>query len=232
MSDQQNSGMGCFLKGCLTLLVVGLLMAAMAVGGFYYFYDWTVKNFTADAPVTVRSEQPTDAQYNEAAKKLNGIQNALNVGHENSFEFTAGDLNALVARHPRFAALRGKVFFTINNSDIGCEISAPTDAIPFAKFKGRHFNGRIITFLEYFSGQLTLRPKLIEANGKTMPPQLMEQMFRDQADLNARLRENKETAAAMDQLKSVRVTANTIVITTKLGPGLNSSSNEGSTENK
>lgn len=214
MSDQQNSGMGCFLKGCLTLVIVGLLLAGIVGGGIYYYYGKLVETVTSDKPATIKVDQPTDSQFNTASTKFNNIVNAWNVGHEATVELSATDLNALVARHPSFARLRGKVYFTINNSDLGIETSMPLDVIPLSKLKGRYFNGRMVTFFELANGEVRLRPKLVEANGNSVPAQVLDQI--DQNQLNQEIRKDKDAAAAIDRIKSIRVTANSLVITTKL----------------
>lgn len=213
MSDQQNSGMGCFAKGCLTLVIVGVLLAAIVVGGGYYYVGKLVDTVTSDKPVAIKVDQPTDAQFQAASTKLNNIVNAWNIGHEATVELSAVDLNALVARHPNFARLKGKVYFSIVNSDLGIEASTPLDFIPFSKVKGRYFNGRIVTFFEWFNGQMTVRPKLVEANGNSVPTQVLDQI--DQNQINTELKKDKDASAALNRLKSIRVTANSLVITTK-----------------
>lgn len=214
MSEQQNSGMGCFLKGCLTLIVVTLVLAAVVGGGAYYYVGKMIDTVTSDKPAPIKTEQPSDAQFQAASTKLNSMVNAWNVGHEATIELTAADLNALVARHPSFASLRGKVYFTITNSDLGVETSMPLDFINFSKTKGRYFNGRLVTFFELLNGQMTIRPKLVEANGNQVPQNVLDRV--DWNEATAELRKNKDWATYIERIKSVRVTANTMVITTKL----------------
>ncbi|MBS0658859.1 MAG: hypothetical protein JSR82_11525 [Verrucomicrobia bacterium] len=206
--------MGCFLKGCLTLIVVGLVLAGVVGGGAYYYYGKFVETATSDKPAPIKTDQPSDTQFQAASNKLNGMVNAWNVGHEATIELTAADLNALVARHPSFAAWRGKVYFTINNSDLGIDTSVPLDFIKLDKLKGRYFNGRFVTFFEYLNGQMTIRPKLVEANGNQVPQAALDRM--DWNEMTSELRKNKDWSSYLDRIKSIRVTANTVVITTKL----------------
>ena len=220
MSDQQNQGMGCFAKGCLTLVVVGILVVGISVGAFFYYAGKLVDNFTSTQPSAIRVEQPTDAQYASASTQLNRITAAFQNGTETVVELTAADLNALIARHPDFSAARGKVFVTIADNNFGAETSIPLDAMGWSRLKGRYFNGRVVAFFEWNNGEATFRPKLIEANGSQVPSAVLSQI--DTADnqrkLNQELQKDSKFRESMNRLKSIRIVGNKIVITTNAGP--------------
>jgi hypothetical protein len=46
--------MGCFAKGCLTVLIVGFLCVAVVGVGGWLFYKKTFKNLTSTEPADVR----------------------------------------------------------------------------------------------------------------------------------------------------------------------------------
>src|SRR5207237_1791445 len=72
-----RSGMGCFAKGCLTVLVVGFLFLAVIVGGGWYFYKKTFNNLTSTAPADVRAEPPTPAQTKAADEAASRLHEAI-----------------------------------------------------------------------------------------------------------------------------------------------------------
>ena len=97
MSDPEKQGMGCFAKGCLTVIVVCLLLTGMVIGGGYYYLKRFVNNLTSDKPVAIKVEQPTDAQMQAAAAKAQALSDAFNNGKEVTVELTGSDINALIA---------------------------------------------------------------------------------------------------------------------------------------
>ena len=143
-------------------------------------------------------EQPTDAQFNAAAFKFNDLSNALTLGEENTFEFTAGDINALIARHPGyfFPSLKNKVRFDFSDGLLGTELclplggltppTAPSDLVAWLspdlrewlygkarnyvedRITNRWFNGRLKTFFELANGEFTISPRSADINGQSV----------------------------------------------------------------
>src|SRR3982074_3977803 len=72
-----RSGMGCFAKGCLTVLILGFLFIAVVGGGCWYFYKKTFNNLTSTAPAEVRAEPPTPAQTTSAHDSAARLDEAI-----------------------------------------------------------------------------------------------------------------------------------------------------------
>ena len=221
MSDQQNQGMGCFAKGCLTLVVVGIAMAAISGGSLYYYFGKFVDNLTAPQSVAIRVEQPTDAQFTNATAQLKRLSEAYQSGQETTVELTAADLNALIARRPDFAQMRGKSFITIADGNFGAEVSLPLDKIPLSRLKGRFFNGKFVTFFEWNNDEVTFKPKVVEANGKAMPEWALSQLATadSQRQINEELKKstNREFRSQLERFKSIRITGDRVILVTKAG---------------
>src|SRR5215212_11401490 len=61
-----RSGMGCFAKGCLTVLVLGFFLGAAVIGCGWFFYKKTFTKLTSTAPSDIRIEAPTPEQLKTA----------------------------------------------------------------------------------------------------------------------------------------------------------------------
>ncbi len=222
MSDQQNQGMGCFAKGCLTLVVVGIAMAAIIGGSVYYYFGKFVDNLTSTQPVAIRVEQPTDTQYENASMLLKRLSEAYQSGQETTVELTAADLNALIARRPDFEKMRGKSFITIADGNFGAEVSVPLDQVPLSRLKSRYFNGKFVAFFEWSNGEISFKPKLIEANGKSMPDWALSQVATADAQrqINEELKKstNRGAREQLERFKSIRVVGDRVILVTKAGP--------------
>jgi hypothetical protein len=68
---------GLFRKGCVTVIVVGLIFLAGLVGCSWYLYAKTINTLTSSAPADIRVEPPTDAQYQAADSSLTRLREAI-----------------------------------------------------------------------------------------------------------------------------------------------------------
>ena len=216
MSDSEKQGMGCFAKGCLTLVVVFILMVAIGLGGAYYYFNKLVDNLTSDKPIAIKVEQPTDTQMQAAAAKAQALSDAFRSGKEVTVELTGPDLNALIARNAELAEYRGTMYFAIANNELSADVSLPLKAIPFDKLKNRYLNGRLVTFFEWNNGELTVRPKLIEANGNSVPDAILAQVNKGVGD-ELKKPNGKKMRDELARFKSIRVVGDRLVITTRAG---------------
>lgn len=161
--------MGCFAKGCLIVVIVGgLLIGAIGIGA-WFLYGKAVAGFTSPRPADVRIEQVTDADLGAAEQKLNRLGQATANNEETTVEFTAAELNALIAREPLFAGMKNRVRVAIADSIMTLEMSVPLDSTPLPKLKGRWFNGTARLGFSFVLGQFAFDPKSGETNGHTLP---------------------------------------------------------------
>ncbi len=128
------AGMGCFAKGCLTLLVfVIFLLFALSFGtylGFRYFLT-----AAAPKPITEVSVTPDEAQT--LRQRWDDFEAARKHHRPARVEFSARELNQLISANHE---LRGKAFVSIENNVFHLVVSAPLRKLGF---RGRYVNGEI-----------------------------------------------------------------------------------------
>jgi hypothetical protein len=157
--------MGCFAKGCLTLLIVGFILLAST----WYLYVKTVGNLTSPAPANVHLDPPSESEFQNAENSLERLTTAIDHNKETTVEFTAADLNALFARDPEFQDWRGRVRIEIADSTMTIVLSAPLDSIPWPRTTNRWFNGRARFRSTYESGRFRFDIHSAEADGHHVP---------------------------------------------------------------
>ncbi|PYJ90322.1 MAG: hypothetical protein DME70_00900, partial [Verrucomicrobia bacterium] len=138
-----RSGMGCFAKGCLTVLVVGFLCLALVGVGGWIFYKKTFTNLTSTAPVDVQVETPTSAQIKTAEESRTRLDEATARNQETTVEFTGPELNYLLQQNSDWDFLRGRTRIDIADSTMTVAMSAPLGSLPWPGLKGRWFNGTV-----------------------------------------------------------------------------------------
>src|SRR4051812_11486053 len=160
-----KKGMGCFAQGCLALAIAFVGFVVVGGVGGWWMYNKTVKAFTSDRPAALQVDEPTDAAVQHAEGMLNQLRSAISNRTETSIAFSANDLNALIARDPAFAGLRGKARVNMSGNDMILDLSAPLDSAALRGLKGRWFNGRAQFGVNYNGGDFSFNARSLEANG-------------------------------------------------------------------
>lgn len=213
--------MGCFAKGCLTLLIVGFLFFAALLGGGWYFYNRTVANLTSSAPLDVRIEQPSEAQLQAAESTRARLDEAVARNTETTVEFTSADLNALLARDEDFREFRGRARVDIADSMMTIALSVPLDSIPLRKLKNRWFNGTARFGFTYSSGEFEVDLESLEAGQHRLPHQFLSGPFADAFNdgLNQAFEEDMQNGNRdrefWSRVKTMSLQGDKLVVTTK-----------------
>jgi hypothetical protein len=162
--------MGCFAKGCLTVLIVGCILVGGVIGSIWFVYHkLATTNLISNAPAAVRLEQPSEAQFRAAESSLARVKSTSATGREMTVAFTAADLNALLAREPDFQDLENRARIEIQNSTITITLSAPLDSLPWPAMKGRWFNGSLRFSGAYESGMFRINLESARAGDYELP---------------------------------------------------------------
>lgn len=163
----RKRGLGCFAKGCLTLVVVGILTIAL-VGVFIYKSYQQVRSYLADAPVPIRIYPATDEQYQAVQAKLAPFFDAIASNHRTTVELTADDLNTLIAREPGFSDVRGKVAISMAGGYLAADFSRMiSDSRETST--ALYLNGRATAAINVDNGEVQLSPHTVTLNGKALP---------------------------------------------------------------
>ncbi len=167
-----RQGMGCFAKGCITVVVLVMLLGlGVGVLGWYTFRNFPA--FISQNPVAIRTYPATEEEYQAVIGRYTDFIKALNKGEAATFTLSENDLNTLIARDPEFKDVRGKVYLTIDKDEIIAETSfpIPEDRRRFgsgSRDRG-YFNGRVRFAVSFSGGELTMFVRKIESmDGKPM----------------------------------------------------------------
>ena len=160
-----KSGAGCFAKGCLALIVALVLIVVIGGAGTWWLYGKAIGSFTADRAAKIALEEPSPAALQQARTQLQQLQDGVRNRKEAIIEFSAADLNSLIASETTFAGLRGRVRVEMAEDDMILDLSAPLDSVRLPRFKGRWFNGRTQFRFNYDGADFIFTVKSIEANG-------------------------------------------------------------------
>ena len=215
-----RQGMGCFAKGCLTVLVLGFLgLAILGVSG-WFLYKKTVNNLTSTEPADIRVEPPTPEQIKTAEESKTRLDEAIARNKETTIEFTGPEINLLLQRNSDWDFLRGRTRIDIADSTMTVALSAPLDVLRWPGLKRRYFNGTLRFSMTYASDRFELEIISADANGNQFPSSLLSSFnssFNDSMndEFRKELRQNNRESEFWTHVKSIVLKDDKLVITTK-----------------
>src|SRR5881628_2850017 len=180
----RSQGLGCFARGCLILLVFGIVLAIACFAGMYWGFQqhsaivhgtyWLAKTHSiAEAPVPVPEFNPSENQIQSVRERWQDFEQKTRAGQAAEIELTADDINALIAANWH---ARGKVFVSIEGNQLRIQASTPLGEI--LNRPGYYFNGDIS--VEFKGAEPLDNPQLnrIVVNGEQVPRDLLDWKYR------------------------------------------------------
>jgi hypothetical protein len=178
-----RKGLGCFARGCLILVVFGIVLAIACVAGLYWGFQrqsamvhgvyWLAKTHSlAETPAPVPEFTASEEQIQRVQQRWRDFEQKIRAGQQAEIELTADDVNSLIAGH---RDARWKAFVSIEENRLRLQTS-----IWLGEFLGRsgYFNGDIMIQLN--GAESLEHPKLnrIVVNSKPVPRDLLNWKYR------------------------------------------------------
>lgn len=214
-----KQGMGCFAKGCITLVVVGILLAGLVAFAGYQGYR-SISAYLAERPANIRVYPATEEQYQAVLQKMAPFANALETNRRETLELTADDLNTLVARDPRASELKGRAAFAIAQDELSADVSMPVNGdAKRGKAATKFFNGHLGLGVSLDQGEFAFQLNTVVVNGKPLPGWTMQVLqSKDFAkgfnrSFNQAWQKDPKAQAVLNKLRSVRVAGDRLVLT-------------------
>src|SRR5215216_2677946 len=183
-------GMGCFGKGCLLLLVFGILLVVIGVGGTY----WSVRNvYLSDKPAPIpETSAPSEMtgpatpgetsvgapseKSAEVRERLDTMKQAARAHEATGVELTAADINALIAANPKSS---GAASVGINDNALQAQFSIPLQRldVPFRSAFGlsdRYLNATVTIVAPPGTNASNVQLSEVTLNGHTISAGLLD----------------------------------------------------------
>ena len=182
-------GMGCFGKGCLLLLVFGILLVIVGVGGTF----WSVRNvYLSDKPaLRPETSPPTETgavtlgetsapapseKSAEVRERLDTMKKAARSHERTGVELTAADINALIAANRKSS---GTASVGINDTALQAQFSIPLQRLdlPFRNALGlgdRYLNATVTIVAPPGTNASSVQLSEVTLNGNRIPAGLLD----------------------------------------------------------
>ena len=182
-------GMGCFGKGCLILIVLGILLVVVGVGGSF----WAVRHvYLSDKPAPIpETTAPTETnaatpaetsvatpseKSAEVRERLDTMKQAARAHEATEVELTAADINALIAANRKS---RGTASVGINDTVLQAQFSIPLERldVPFRNAFGlsdRYLNATVTIVAPPGTNASNVQLSEVTLNGHGIPAGLLD----------------------------------------------------------
>ena len=178
-----RKGLGCFARGCLILVVFGIVLAIACVAGLYWGFQrhsaivhgayWLAKTHSlAETPAPVPEFAASEEQIQGVQERWRDFEQKIRAGQPAQIELTTDDINSLITANRDG---RWKVFVSMEENRLRLQTS-----VWLGEFLGRagYFNGDIMIQLN--GAQSLEHPQLnrIVVNSKPVPRDLLNWKYR------------------------------------------------------
>jgi len=223
MSDSKGSG--CFSKGCVILLIIFGSIGLIAIASAAYGYN-KIRSLTSTAPAQLPTVEAGKVDEKTLAQRLDEFQKSAKAGQEGRIEFTADEINTLIAKNKE---LNGRFYVELHNDEARIQASVPLNGVP--AFKDRYLNASATVKVSIQNGAPHIQCSSIESNGKVLPPQLLQPFEQGlQQGFTAQVEKNPSVAATFARIKSFAITESKVVIEINGTPSSSSSNKTPSVE--
>jgi hypothetical protein len=181
-------GMGCFARGCLILIALGILLVVVGVGGTWGLRNIYLSDKPAPIPEASPPSKPSAAAPGETSvatpsetsapvrERLDTFKKAARAHEQTGVELTAADINALIAANRKS---RGTAFVRIDDNVAQVQFSIPLERfdLPFRNAFGlgdRYLNATVTITAPPGTNASSVQLNEVTLNGHSFPTDLLD----------------------------------------------------------
>jgi hypothetical protein len=215
----RKSGRGCFFYGCLTSIILVILVVVGGYLGVRWWFNKQVIALTDDRPMALPEVQFTREEADAVRERVDTFSKAVEADEPaEPLVLTGQELNMLIATVPDLELIRDRVHFDIQEDRVKGAISIPVETIPFKwlqKHKGRYLNGAAELNASLSNGVFQVTLQSLEVKGKPLPEQVMTGLR--QQNLARDFYKSEEGIQLLQKLDSITVSDDRITIAPRNG---------------
>ena len=204
---------GCFFFGCITSLVLLVLLLGALLLGLHYVKK-LVNRFTDTQPMELPTVQMSQPEIDKVKERFEAFKAAVRERRPTKpLVLTADEINALIASGPDQQALKGKFYVRLEGNQLKSEVSLPLQDVGLRMFKGRYLNGSATFDLAFRNGVPFVSAQSILVKGKPLPELYMREIRKE--NLAASLVNEPDAVAVLQGLQDIQVKDGKLVLEPK-----------------
>ena len=228
---EANQSTGAPVKkrsGCKTGCLIILFIILLSIAALFYIVNRglnsVVESMTTTTPIAVTVVSVDPAVAASATTKFDNAHSAFEHDQPIDVRFTASEVNNLIASHPDFEILRGKIYVELKDNSADVSFNFPLGLITetFPKLKwlgfdvtGRHMNGRTVGSFALRGEEFLMKIAELEFNGQRAPAEVISQLNDGLVKKGAVDSKNPEVKEFFDKIEVIAVENGELVVKSK-----------------
>lgn len=219
VAPQKPKGRGCFFYGCLTMVILFLVVT---IGGYFAVraaVNSFVSKYTDTKPMELPKVELSQTEMEELDKRLATFKEGVEADQPvPALVLSADEINALIQRD---ADMKNKVSLGFEEDQVKGKISLPLGELnaPIIGrwLKGRYLNGTAGLKPTLQNGVLIVTLQSVEVNGQTIPADILAGL--KNRNLAEGFYNDPKTANVMSRLASLEIKDGKVTIKPKAKEG-------------
>jgi hypothetical protein len=209
--DERPKGRGCFFWGCLTLVVLFLVLLIGVPLAAYFAVKHYVNKFTANAPLNIAAVELPEEEMKALEARFEAFDASLEKGQPQDLEVTAKEINAMISQDDQ---LKGRVLVRIADGKVGGDISIPMDQLPGGG--GRYLNATADFDVSMPGGVLMVTLVDAQVNGSPLPQAIVDSFAGENIAKDAY--DDPENAEVLRKFESLEIVGDKIILRARKQP--------------
>ncbi len=179
--EKKASGRGCFLYGCLSVVILVLLAITVSVMAVRYYVRSSIEKYTDAEPRQFETANLTGDERQALQDRLQGFARDLQQTNQPAaLALDSREINAVIATEPALADIKQRLRVQVTGDELQCLVSLPLDPLAGAPFlgglKGRFINATANVRVSLERGVLTTRLVDMQVKGNPLPAQVLAEI--------------------------------------------------------
>lgn len=208
INTTKPAGRGCLFYGCISAIVLVLLVGLTGFFTVRYLANRMIDTYTSATPTQFETVVLSDSEKEDLKKRVTTFQESL--GKTNApaeLTLTPAEINTALAENPKWKKFAENVRVDIEDDQVICRTSIPTDALahlPFmSRLKGRFVNGDCKLTFSLNNGNPALKMVSAVVNGEPLPKEFLDSLEREASF--QKMLNDPEFRRHLDQIDWVRL---------------------------
>ncbi len=213
MPPRQTQGRGCLFYGCLTLIVLFVVVGFTGYLGYRKLSSF-VDQFASKEPMELAPVHFTEEQKARMQLRLREFADGLQTGAPGKpLTFDGDDLNLLLASSEKFRRLADHVRLRIEDGEVKGQVSLRFGDLGAPVFQDRYLNGEGSFKVSLREGHLVVSPSEMSVNGKPLPEKYLAAI--QQENLAQAANDDPDVAATLEKLETIEVEESALKVVPK-----------------
>jgi hypothetical protein len=201
----------CFLYGCVTLVILGLLGGLIAFLVTRNFVSEVRDKFTEAAPIALPTVDMPAGQIQSLIARVDDYARDLRAGKPlPALTLSEAEVNALLQNHPDLKHIYGGLLYvTLEEGRVTGNMSTPLDWLP--GLGGRYFNGSATFDISLKDHNVDIFLRSASVKGEKVPEQYVAPVR--QKDFAKNWERDRDARTLIEKIDSVKIEKGSVTVT-------------------